>query len=77
MCYTLEELTQRPLPTEVDPTKMEMYLTDHSFQVLIVIAMDCFQYPYKIIFNPLGLNTSQLVIHVNDYSQVLVFVILF
>lgn len=65
MCYTLEELTQRPIPSEVDPTKMEMYLTDHSFQVIIVLAMDCFHYPCIIIFNPLGLTTSQIVIHVN------------
>ena len=33
MQYTLEELRQRPLPGEVDPTKMETYLTDKDFQV--------------------------------------------
>ena len=33
MCYTLEELRQRPLPNEVDPTQMETYLTDADFTV--------------------------------------------
>jgi len=33
MCYTLEELRQRPLPNEVDPTQMETYLRDEDFVV--------------------------------------------
>lgn len=35
-CYTLEELKQRPLPSEVDPTKMETYLSDKDFLVSFV-----------------------------------------
>lgn len=41
MCYTLEELRQRPLPNEVDPTKMETYLTEHDFQVGALSLTPC------------------------------------
>ncbi len=33
--YTWEELLQRPLPDGVDPTKLESYLSDKDFEVLL------------------------------------------
>ena len=54
MCYTLEELRQRPLPNEVDPTKMETYLTDNDFLVgLMAEAMA------NVLFN-ISLNLNSL-----------------
>jgi hypothetical protein len=31
--YPLEELLQTPLPEGVDPQRLEIYLSDHDFQV--------------------------------------------
>ena len=36
--YSLAELQVRPLPEGVDPSKMEIYLSDEEFKVLHVTS---------------------------------------
>lgn len=76
MCYTLEELKVRPLPNEVDPTKMETYLTDHDFQVSVisvtlsnhtpwVVFMTLLFAPYYLFNSKLLIVTSLLALNTN------------
>ena len=37
MRYTWQELQDRPLPEGVDPLKMEAYLHDSEFEVILMI----------------------------------------
>ena len=37
MRYTLSELQERPLPEGVDPLRMEAYLHDSEFEVLLLL----------------------------------------
>ena len=54
--YTLAELSVRPLPEGVDPSKMEIYLSDDEFKV-------CIPFPAYFlcsiqIANGIGITTS-------------------